>query len=68
MMLDYTTRARRFALRHPLLADIGTQIVYWVLAFVLFFVLVNFLSKAVASLFNQEAKVHMSENIVIALI
>jgi len=65
---DYTTRARRFALSHPLLSDIGTQISYWVFVFILYFVLVNHISKAVASLFDLDAKTHMTENIIIAVI
>jgi adenylate cyclase len=68
MKFDYSTRARRIALRHPLLSDILTQIAFWILAYLLFFVLVNFISKAVASLFNPKAVVHISENILIGII
>jgi adenylate cyclase len=65
---DYTTRARRVALKYPLLSDIGTQITYWIFAFTLYFTLVNHISKAVASLFDLNAKTHMTENIIIAVI
>ena len=68
MNFNYSTRARRTALRHPLLSDIGTQIIFWIIAYLLFFALVNFISKAVASLFNPDAIVHISENLLIALI
>ena len=68
MKFDYTTRARKFALRHPLISDVGTQIIFWIFAFLLYFILVNFISRAVTSLFNFESKVHFSENIIIALI
>jgi adenylate cyclase len=65
---DYTTRARRMALKYPLLSDIGTQITYWIFAFSLYFTLVNYISKAVASLFDLNAKTHMTENIIISVI
>jgi adenylate cyclase len=66
--INYSSIARKISLRHPLLADIGIQITYWVFAFLLYFTLVNFISKAVASLFDLQAKVHVSENIMIAMI
>ena len=66
--MDYTTRARRMGLRHPLFSDIATQIAFWVIVYILYFFIVNFISKAVTSLFNLEAKVHMTENILIAVI
>ena len=44
---DYTTRARRVALKYPLLSDIGTQMAYWIFAFTLYFTLVNHISEAV---------------------
>lgn len=65
---DYTSRARRIALKHPLLSDISTQIAFWIVAFVLYFVLVNFISKAVTSLFSIDATVHVSQNILIAIL
>jgi len=65
---DYSTRARRLALRHPLISDIGTQITYWIFVFALYFTLVNHVSKAVASLFDINAKTHMTENMIIAVI
>ncbi len=67
MKLDYTTRARRNALRHPLLSNIGIQITFWVFAFIFFFLLVYFTSKAVAGLFPTKTTVHISENIMIAV-
>lgn len=56
------------ALKHPLLSDIGTQIVYWIFVFSLYFTLVNYISKAVSSLFDLNAKTHMTENMIIAVI
>jgi len=64
---DYTTRARRMALNHPLLSDIGIQIIFWIIAFLIYFILVNYISKAVTSLFDLNAIVHMTENVLIAL-
>ncbi|MCW8850884.1 MAG: hypothetical protein OQJ81_12960, partial [Melioribacteraceae bacterium] len=68
MKFNYTTRARKIALRHPLISDIGTQVIFWVFAFLLYFTLVNFISKAVTSLFNLDSIVHLTENVIIALI
>jgi len=68
MKLGYTAKARRAALRHPLLSDIGTQITFWIFAFTLYFFLVNFVSKAITSLFDPDAIVHLSESIIIAII
>jgi adenylate cyclase len=65
---DYTTTAKKFALRYPLLADISIQIIFWIIAFLLYFLLVNYISKAVSSLFEANTVVHMSENIIIALV
>ncbi|MEE9430211.1 MAG: adenylate/guanylate cyclase domain-containing protein [Melioribacteraceae bacterium] len=66
--LDYSARARKMALSHPLLSDIFTQIIFWILAFSLYIFLVDLVSKAIASLFNPEATIHLSENIIIAII
>lgn len=68
MRVEYTKRARRIALRYPLLNDIGIQVIYWVFALVFYFVLVNFLAKGISSLFDPNAQVHMSENMIIAVI
>ena len=68
MKFDYSTRARRVALKHPLFSDIGTQIIYWIFVLTLYFTLVNYISKAVASIFDLNAKTHMTENIFIAVI
>lgn len=68
MKLDYNTRARRMALKHPLVSDIGIQIIFWMFAFSLYFNIVNYISKAVASLFDINAKAHMSDNMFLALI
>jgi adenylate cyclase len=65
---DYTTRARKYALRHPLPTDISIQVIFWIIAFLLYFILINYISKAVTSLFDSNSIVHMSENIIIALI
>jgi len=68
MKLDYTTRARRIYLRHPLLSDIAIQINFWVISYILFFVIIYFISKAVTSLYPQKVAVHIGENIIVAII
>ncbi len=39
---DYTTRARTMAFRYPVISFIGTQVNYWVLAFILFSAIVYY--------------------------
>ena len=68
MKLDYTTIARRFYLKHPLIADIVTQINFWIIAYLLFFILLYFISKAVTSLYPQKVEVYIGENIIVAVI
>jgi adenylate cyclase len=68
MKLDYTTTARRLYLRYPLLSDIGIQINFWIIAYLFFFVLLYFLSKAITSLYPQKVEVNIGENIIVAII
>ena len=68
MKLDYTTRARRIYLAHPLLSDIGIQINFWVISYIIFFIIIFFISKAVTSLYPQKVAVHIGENIIVAII
>jgi adenylate cyclase len=55
------------ALRHPLLSHIWTQIIFWIFAFVFFFLLVNFISIAVTNLFPYATTIHIFKNILIAI-
>ena len=68
MKLDYTTRARRIYLKHPLLTDIWTQINFWIIAYILFFILIYFIAKAVTSLYPHDVEVFIGENILVAII
>lgn len=68
MKSDYTTLARRYYLRYRLLLDIGTQINFWMIAYIVFFILIYFITKAVTSLYSQQAKVYIGENIIVAII
>jgi adenylate cyclase len=68
MKLDYSTTARRFYLRHPLIADILTQINFWIIAYIIFFTILFFVSKAITSLYPQEVEVYLWENILVAVI
>ncbi len=67
MKLDYTTTARRLYLKHPLLSNIGTQINFWIAAYILFFILIYFISKAVTSLYPHKVDVYLGENIIVAI-
>ena len=68
MKLDYTSTARRLYLKYPLLSDIGIQINFWVIAYIFFFALLYFFSKAITSLYPQKAEVNIIENIIVAII
>jgi adenylate cyclase len=68
MKSDYTTLARRYYLRYRLLLDIGTQINFWIIAYLVFFILVYFITKAVTSLYPQKVEVYIGENIIVSII
>jgi adenylate cyclase len=68
MKLDYSTTARRFYLRHPLIADILTQINFWIIAYIIFFTILFFVSKAITSLYPQKVEVYLWKNILVAVI
>jgi len=64
---DYTTIARRIYLRHPLLSDIGTQINFWLIAYLIFFVMLYFITVAVTILYQVDAEISLTSNIVVAI-
>jgi len=68
MKSDYTTLARRYYLRYRLLLDIGTQINFWITAYLVFFIIIYFITKAVTSLYPQKVEVYLGENIIVAII
>jgi len=68
MKLDYTTRARGIAYKHPLLTNIGIQINFWIIAYVIYFLLLFFISKALTSLYPQKVETYLGENIIVAII
>ena len=68
MRTDYTTLARRYYLRYRFFSDIGTQVNFWVIAYLVFFILIYFITKAVTSLYPQTVDVYIGENITVALI
>jgi len=68
MELDYTTRARGITYKYPLLTNIGIQINFWIIAYLFFFVLVYFLSKAITSLYPVDVEIDMLENILIGVL
>lgn len=68
MKSDYTTIARRYYLRYRFLSDIATQINFWVIAYLVFFIIIYFITKAVTSLYPQKVEVYIGENIIVAII
>jgi len=68
MKTDYTTLARRYYLRYRLILDIGTQINFWIIAYLAFFIIIYFVTKAVTSLYPQSVEVYLGENLFVAVI
>ena len=68
MKTDYTTIARRYYFRYRLLSDIATQINFWIIAYLIFFILIYFITKAVTSLYPQKVDVYIGENMIVAVI
>lgn len=68
MKTDYTTLARRYYLKYRMLLDIGIQINFWIIAYLVFFILIYFITKAVTSLYPQKVEVYLGENIIVAII
>jgi len=68
MKADYTTLARRYYLRYRFILDIGTQINFWIIAYLVFFILLYFITKAVTSLYPHKVEVYIGENIITAII
>jgi adenylate cyclase len=68
MKPDYTTIARRYYFRYRLLSDIATQINFWIITYLIFFILIYFITKAVASLYPQNVEVYIGENIIVAIV
>jgi len=68
MKFDYTTSSRRFYLRHPLLSEIAIQVNFWVIAYVIYLIILYYITKAVTSLYTQNVNVNLWENIIVAII
>ena len=62
---DYSTIARRLYLRHRLLASIMIQILFWLFAFEIFFVLLYFISHAITSLYQHDVQVSISDSLLL---
>jgi adenylate cyclase len=65
---DYTTLARRYYLRYRFILDIGTQVNFWVIAYLVFFIIIYFITKAVTSLYPEKVEIYIGENIIVAII
>lgn len=68
MKTDYTTLARRYYLKYRFILDISTQINFWVIAYLVFFIIIYFVTKAVTSLYPEKVEVYIGENIVVAVV
>ena len=63
---DYTSRARRFVAKYPLLNNIGVQACFWVLAFVLLITIVHFANLATMDAMQVPMGVGLLPNIIMA--
>jgi adenylate cyclase len=64
--MDYTTEVRRLSYKHPLFANILIQIGFWLTAYGLFFLILYFISLAMASLYTEFVEISIFENILVA--
>ena len=65
---DYTTRARRFVARFPLLNNLLSQIFFWIAAFVLLIVIVHFANSAMMNSLSLPVNMGLWPNILLAVI
>jgi adenylate cyclase len=65
---DYTTRARRFDARFPLLNNIFNHVGFWVVAFVLLIVIVHLANSSMMTSLSQPVKLRLWPNILLAVI
>ncbi|HEX5167627.1 MAG TPA: adenylate/guanylate cyclase domain-containing protein [Cyclobacteriaceae bacterium] len=65
---DYTTVAQRFTARFAVLAYVGTQASYWTIANVLLVIIVNYLSKIIASQLKLPLPLSLGSLMLVAVI
>ena len=65
---DYTTRARRFVARFPLLNKMLSQVIFWIAAFVLLFVIIHFANSALLHSLSVPMEMRLWPNILLAII
>jgi len=65
---DYSTRARRFVARFPLLNNMLSQIFFWIAAFVLLIVIALFANSAMMNALSQPVNIGLWPNILMAVI
>ena len=68
MKFDYTTRARRLYLKHPLLSEIGLQVNFWIITYTLFFIIIHYITRGFASLYPQKVGIYLGEVIIAGII
>lgn len=55
-------------MRYRFISDIGTQVNFWVIAYLVYIVIMYFVTKAVTSLYPQKVDVYLGENIIVAVV
>lgn len=63
---DYTTRARRFVARHPLLNNVMVQANFWILAFILLITIIYFANLATMDAMQITLRMGLLPNIIMA--
>lgn len=65
---DYTMRARRFVAKYPLLYKVSAQVNFWILAFVLLEVIINFANAALLHSLGRPMNTGLGPNILMGII
>ena len=67
MPSDNFTIPRKLYLRHRLFSSIVIQILFWLFAFELFFVLLYFISHAITSLYQQNVQISINDSLLLGV-
>jgi len=65
---DYTTQARKIALRYPVLNHISIQVNFWILAFLLLSIIVHFTSLSLANSYSLKLQTSFLPSLFMSII
>lgn len=67
-MSDYTSRARRFTLRFPLMTHLSIQINFWIIAHIVFNLISYLIFRSFSTAFSLNIKATLGPNILLAIV